>query len=464
MINKYTRTPQFEIEIRRPNFSVNKYEDELIATFGNSSSHNSFTDCLSYEYSESLDSPSTGFTMTLTLSKDAQGKTWLDKIAVRDLVFIKEHGKVRFVGYVNRRRYAARMGDKGAQRVITIEGMNLGNLLVTFSIVIDQHILSSNKTALTASRQFMNSIASKVEENQSLAELMKSIINSYLTMQEAIGGNQNTGLKQIIDNFFDLGSKFSTEITAKYPMVLSLYQTGENNLFDILQSIITIPFHELYAKWNGAPGVNKYEFIARPTPFDAVDWSNLPITVIPDDLPNVFLRDYDIGDSDDEVKTVFGVFLPGSGYSREKSLTLNDFSINLKIDQEKWPYYGYRPMFTELKFFNRAKEAEFQANELIKTYSQKLYDWFHNNPLFLSGTVTIMNLQNSTFPKYPSIGERLGFLGGEFYIESVRRSWEFGGNMISQLGISRGFKRDSSGNLQQPITNLGQKIGVLEVS
>jgi len=460
MISTYTRFPQFEIEVRRPDYTVLNYEDELIATFGVIQSKEVSTACISYEFSESLSSPSSSFSFNLTLERDSSGKTWMDKIQIRDLVFFKEHGKTKFVGYVTNRRYAARMGEKAPQRMITISGMNIGNLLVSFSIVMDQHILAANKTAQSASQQFMSSIASKIEVNQSLAGLLKAIIKSYLDMQDAIGESGASGIRQIIDTFFDLSSKFSTQIVAKYPMALSLFQMGENNLFNILQSIITPPFHEMYSKWN--PSTNKFELIVRPTPFDPEDWSKLPLHVVPDNIPPLFLQSYDIGNSDSEVYTVFGVFLPGSGFSREKVLTLENFSLNLKKDTTKWPYYGYKPLFVELKFFNRSNESTFQAGELMRLYSQKLYDWFNNNPNYYSGTVTLMNVQNQQYPSSPTIGERLGLLGGEFYIEDVHHSWEYEGPMTLSLSVSRGFTYSQAGIPQYPIAQIGQKIGILE--
>jgi hypothetical protein len=463
MINKYTRTPQIEIEVRRPNYSSIGYEDSLIATFGAYKEEgNTSTAAISYAFNESLNSLEGSFNMELTAEVDKNGNTWYDKIHKRDLVFIKEHGLTRFMGFVQNKRYLSRMGERGPQRSIAIDGMSIGALITTFNIILDQHILSSNRTAQSATQQFMSSLAGTVDENQSMAKLMTAIIDSFLTMQEEIGGNQNVGVKHIMENF--VYTDFSDSVVSKYPIVLNLYQTGENNLYSILQSLITPPFHEFYGTWNNASGANRYDIHVRPTPFDAEDWKSLPITVIPDDIPALFLRDYNIGETDAEAKTIYGVFLPGSGYSREKSLTLNDFNLHLKRDDTKWPYYGYRPMFIDLKFFNRAEEANFQAADLMREYSDKLYDWYHNNVDFLSGTVSIMNVQNESYPKYPKIGERLGFLGGEFYIEGTNRSWEYGGSLVSSLQVSRGFMYQESGEQLQPISQIGQKVGLLEVS
>jgi hypothetical protein len=465
MIVQYTRTPDFEIEIRRPNYSLQNYEDTLLATFSSVKTAGNSTACIGYSFSDSLNTIDTPFSLSFTLERDKDGYTWYDKIHARDLVFIKEHGKTRFVGYVTHRRYQARMGDKGAQRTITIDGTNIGGFLSSYSIILDLHILSSNVTAETASRKFMASIGSKVEQNQTMSELIKAVVSSYLSMINQIGNIQNSGIIQIIDKFFDIGSKFSSDIKAKYPMALALYETGENSLWNILQQIVTPPFHEFYGVWNPAEGSNKFELRLRPTPFDPANWVKLPINNIPDDIPSVFLQDYDFGDSDTDTKTMFGCFLPGSSYSREKSLTLSNFDYTMKTDIEKWPYYGYKPLFTELRFFNRSEEKTFtptKVSTLMQELSQQLYDWFHNNASFLTGSVTIMNVQNDNYSKYPLPGERLGFLGGEFYIEEVRRQWQYGGAMTATLGISRGYGYTQEGVQDHPLDKIGQKVGVLE--
>ncbi len=463
MITKYTRSPEFEIEIRRPNYTLSSYQDDLIVVFSGSGGEGKSTACIGYSFEESLAQLNTPFSFQTTLERDERGYTWYDKIQVRDLVFIKEHGKTRFAGYVQNRRYNARMGDHGPQRSITISGTSIGGFLTTFSIILDLHILSANTSAEAESRKFMAAIAGKVEVNQSMSELIKSIYSAFLNMVDKIGSSQNIGIRQILDNFVDAGSRFDSGVKAKYPYALSLYQTGENNLWDIISQIITPPFHEIFGLWNFDQGVNKYELIIRPTPFDGERWSALPIHTIPDDIPAVFLRDYDVGDSDNDMKTLYGCFLPGSAYSREKILTLDNFAYTLKFDSEKWPYYGYRPLFTECRYFNREHEADFkEVPDLVRQLSQQLYDWFHNNALFLTGSVSIESVDTIEYPNYPRIGERLGFLGGEFYIETAQHSWQYMGEMVTTLGLSRGFLYTKQGEQKGPIDKIGQKVGVLE--
>lgn len=460
----YTRTPQFEIEVVRPDYTqARAYKESLVVTFGTASSKEISTACVSYEFSESLASPDGGFSLILTLERDESNKTWYDKILARDLVRIKEHGKVRFVGYVSDRRYVARMGDKGPERSISISGRSIGGLLVTFSILLDLHILTSARTAETAQKQFMESIAANIDKNQSLAGIIQTIKDAYFKAMEATGGNQNLGVKHIVENFFDFSTRMSTRVVAQYPIIVSAFQTGENNLWEIISQLLNPPFHELFGMWDH--DARRFQLWFRQTPFDPSDWSSLPITKIPEDIPALLLQDYDVGSSDADVKTWFICTLPGSAISREKAITLDAYSRSSVRDDAKWPYYGYRPMYVECRFFNRSEENQKDfsgAEQLMQEMSQRLKDWYGNNADFLSGSITIMGVDDEKYNAYPRIGERLGFLGGEFYIEATRSSWSYGGPMLRSLSISRGYSYTAAGAQREPIRQVGPKIGVLE--
>lgn len=467
-LSSYDRTPDFEIEIRRPDYSqAQSYKDDLVVTFGMSGSNDMSTACIGYEFSESVSSPEGSFSLSLTLERDNQKYSWYDKIYRRDLVFIKEHSKVRFVGYVSDKRYQARMGERGPERSITVSGKSLGGLLTSFSYLLDLHILSASQTAMSAQTQFMESIAANVEKGQSFAGVIRALKDAFFSMMETVGGNQNLGVKHIIEQFVDWEAKLSTSLVAQYPVVVSAYQVGENNLWDTIQQLLNPPFHEMFGLWD--PPSKKHQVWLRQTPFDGGDWISLPRTVIPDDVDPLLLVDYDIGSTDQDVKTFFLCSLPGSGISREQALTLDQYKRSMVFDYPKWPYYGFRPMYVECRFFNRSEENQkgFSGPEqLMHDLAQKMYDWYANNADFLSGSVTIMNVEehgkDARYKAYPRIGERLGLLGGEFYIEGTRSSWQYGGQMLRSLAVSRGFSYASNGLQIQPIRQVGPRIGVLE--
>ena len=463
-IDTYSRTPDFSIDVVRPDYAqALSYKETAIVTFGMSGNAGQSTACVSYEFQEQVASPEGAFSFVTTLERDSQNKTWYDKINSRDLVRIYEHGKVRFVGYITDKRYIARMGEKGPERSISFTGKSIGSFLVTFSILLDLHILSASETAQTAQKKFMEAIAANIDKGQQMASVIVAIKDAYFDMMEAVGGNQNLGVKHIIDSMFDFSARMSTSLTAQYPIVISAFQTQENNLWDTISQVLNPPFHELFGMWDA--DARKYQIWLRQTPFDASDWMNLPINKIPDDIPALLLTDYDVGASDADVKTFFICTLPGSAISREKALTLDDYSRSAVVDDKKWPYYGFKPMYAECRFFSRSEDNQKNfsgAEQLMHDLSQKLYDWYSNNANFLTGTISVMSIQDEKYDAYPKIGERLGFLGGEFYIEATKSSWQYGGPMIRTMSVSRGYMYTAAGGQREPIQQVGPKIGVLE--
>lgn len=457
MFDYYKRTPQVEIEIRRPDYlsSNPSYSDSQIVVFGSSNQNNISTDCLGYNFSESVDSIDTDFSFSTTLAKDGNNLTWYDKIHVRDLVFIKENGITKFCGVVTNRRYGSRMADKGPQRQISISGKSIGSLLSTFVLLLDQHILSSGAVADAERQKFMADLSANIEKGQTLSGVVQSIINSFFSLMDKVGNTQNKGIRKVINQFFDFTSGMASNVTAQYPIVISLYQMGENNLWSILQQLLTVPFQELYGQWIGKKFVIKF----RKTPFDPSDWIALPIKRVPEDILPVFIQDYDLGDSDNDVKTFYVCSLPGSAISREKALTIDNYGRAFPIDSSKWAYYGYRPMLVECRFFNRDPSVQFSgAEDLMHKLSETLFRWYKNNTEYLSGTITLHNVIN----KMPNIGERMKLLGGEFYVQSAQHSWSYGGALTLSVSITRGYRRKTNGEDDQPIGNIGPRIGLIE--
>jgi hypothetical protein len=86
-----------------------------------------------------------------------------------------------------------------------------------------------------------------------------------------------------------------------------------------------------------------------------------------------------------------------------------------------------------------------QVNEMV-------FDWYSKNPEFLNGTIEMMTMPDS----YPRIGEKVRYLGGEFYVEETSRSWQYGGPMTTSLSVTRGYRYDENGNYIGPITNIGR--------
>jgi hypothetical protein len=63
-----------------------------------------------------------------------------------------------------------------------------------------------------------------------------------------------------------------------------------------------------------------------------------------------------------------------------------------------------------------------------------------------SGTITLITDFNEPSTN-PRIGCRLGFLGGEFYINKTEHTWQYGSTPTIKLHVSRGMIYDKSGKM-----------------
>lgn len=455
------RRPDFEVTVFRPDYDQPGYQGIRIATFSSAPPRrNESSDALvSYSFEESLHTPDSSFHLRLTVEADERGRTWYNKIQLMDLVFISEFGKTRYCGFVQNRRIAQSMGDK-PRRYIIVSGSSIGAMLTNFPLVLDQFLYEGTPTAKAASRKLMDRLAALQDTMKvSVAEILIAIYQSYFELTQAVGTlGASQGIRGVIDHFMDVESRLSSDVVIRYPMNFSMYQVGENNIWEIISQVITPPINELFGLWN--PETNKYEVVFRQAPFEEKDWKSLPIT----SLPTVTIREGDMGNSDSEVFTFYLATLPGSGISRQKAMVYDSGLGKIpQIDTEKWKKYGYRPMLVDFRYFNRDHEKTFGAGPLMIELSKMMKKWFEHNDEFLSGSITFMTMPISVLKKEkryinsPRIGERLSLFEGEFYIEKSEHSWEMEGPMETNLGLTRGYVYYADGSFRTPIEIGGLK-------
>ena len=454
------RKPDFIVEIVRPDYSAESYvivppTIRFVSSHISSYSKNEIisNDLVSYQFSETLATIDSGFSLELVPRLFDDGKSWLEKIDIYDLVFIYEFGELRYGGYVKDLRYAARIsGDGKPSRTIKISGGSFGELLSTFQLVLDLVLYQGTTTAEAASVKLSAVLAAELEENNNIGDLFEIIYNDFMELAMAVGlEGVNIGIKPILDHFMDFNSGISDELKTIYPMALSLYNVGANNVWQILSNLLFPPINELFGRWN--PRRNEYEIVFRRTPFEPTDWKYLLWT----EIHSIVIVDHDIGKSDLEIFTFYLGELAGSGISRNLAIVSGESTgKNYVIDQDKWPRYGFRPMYVEFKYFNRDRDSS-GAAVLMRDVSEMLKRWFEHNDEFYSGSLTIMTLDNYML-RNPRIGEKIKFLEGEFYLESSDHSWELGGPMTTKLTITRGYKYDASGNMEGPIDQMSRKL------
>jgi hypothetical protein len=477
-MDSITRAPDVRVKITRPNWkNETSLEEFAIVTFEprpcteqeksragerwqDPQDYNAFSDALlSYSYSESRKNVDSPFNLSITPEEDLNGLTWLDKIAPFDLCYIEEFGKVRFCGVIHELRYGAKMGQDGATRTIMVSGNGFGELLKTFQMVLDVKLFLMQPASAVATEAKAEFIS---KTDQSLKSALDFYYDNFLEIISKIDEKQSV-LKLLLEEKIDR-SKLGDGGKTVLPMVMTMYQTGVNTIWDMWSKIVPSPMYELFGYWNTEN--KKYVLIARQNPFpndkDENDWAALNSYKI---NPSI-LTEYNMGISDREVSTYFFATASSLGITNNRSLVVDNYKNTHELSLEKWKKYGYRPMNVELSFLKRDETDTGTILDNLNKIAKLLHSWYGRNDEFVSGTISIISYddEKAEYPVigYPAIGCRLEFLGGEFYIDEIQHRWTYGGSPVSELKVIRGYVYTQNGMYSGPIKNLGKKLKEFE--
>jgi len=464
MLQYHKRRPDVMVEVIRPNYNSAQYKPgdaEFIGQFASrrvNSFNEKYSDALiSYNFKEALDSVEGNFNLEFTLEKDRNGRTWLDKLRIRDLVMISEFDKVQYLGYIDNIRLSAKIGSEGKpNRRILVSGGNMGKLLASFKLILDRFLYIGTEKANIESERLMASLAEMRNKGASIAPMLIAIYEDFFNLILKMGevNPQGNGVKAILDYYIDYSKGLQKDLKLKYRFAPTLYQVGENSIWDIWKALIHPPVNELFGRWS--PLLSEYSLIFRETPFDSKDWKNLK----KNDIPPSIITGYDIGKSDQEVFTFYATSLPGQTFSERQAMAIEKAAV--KIDEIKWSKYGYRPLIVKNRYFDRSQMEKFSADEvgiIMGKISTKMREWFEHNDEFCSGSLSFMTIDSEMWKddkEYkglanPRIGEKVGLLDGEFYVESSEHSWNYLGPMITTLQLSRGYRYTHYGIAKSPI-------------
>ena len=447
----YTRRPEWSVAIRRPDYTkaVLSYKAihnwtvggrtpaskiEFVSSSDRSKGANIYTDLIGYNYENSLSNPAGAFDLTIVPIQDSTGLTWKDKIQARDIVFISEFGKVRYIGIVKGTGYSMSMNNGKPKRQVTINGVSIGGMMQSFNLPMNTYLwFGSGKNNEIENDKFAGAMGSSVADGQSVSNIFNLINEGFFSV--TFGSSvSSVGFKSVVDAFFEFDAD---DVVAFYPMLLRPFQEKSNTLWTIYRQILPEPVYEIFGKYvNG-----KYKVVCRETPFDNDDWKNLPIT----ELNPLYLLDQNINDTDGEVFTHFFSTMPNSAYSGLEVYALNELDEVSIFDTEKLPIYGYRQLEAIFPFYDLDNGDRLKAKEFLKNNSVRLYSWYVNNVEFQSGTITMMTVPEKDNNEYIDIGERIQYLKGanysiEFYVEGIKRTMTYGDKMSSVYSVTRGYE------------------------
>jgi hypothetical protein len=191
-------------------------------------------------------------------------------------------------------------------------------------------------------------------------------------------------------------------------------------------------------------------------------WTDLKIL----DIDPLRLTSYDIEQSNEEVYTAYYSYLEGSVLSQEAYVTISQLSKagdqTLCVDMGKLALYGYRPLEVNFRGYSRrdpSTGSDDNSNVLdsFRALNERLKEWFRNLDLMYSGSITICtDFVNPN--RNPRAGERIGFLGGEFYVRGVQHAWAYGGTPTITCTLNRGAKYSESGEYIGELENVGKTL------
>lgn len=475
MTRVYTRRPEWSVTIRRPDYTkstlsflnvaewsrVGNQIDrvEFVSSKEKENGTTAFTDLIGYEYENSLADPGNPFSLTIVPQQDANGLTWKDKIKAKDLVYISEFGKVRYIGLVKQSSYSFALNNELPARSISISGESIGGMLKSFNLPMNIYLwYNLGTTAQTENDKLAQALTSNLEEDQDLGDVFDLIKDAFFSV--AFGAS-STGFLAVLNEYFALST---SALTARYPLNIKPFQQESNTLWSIFRTILPMPVYEIYGLFID----NKYTMVSRETPFDKADWDNLKRTTI----DPLFLKEHNFSDSDSEVYTHYYSTMPNSAFSQNEiyaDSALNEISI---FDDEKLPTYGYNQLEATFPFFNLDKGKEYKSRAFLKANSARLYAWYRNNVEFQSGEITLMTVPDEN-NEYINIGERIQYLQGsgnsiEFYVEKVKRKMTYPETMTSAFSVTRGYEYGSKtvivGDITietpqvQKISKMGRKL------
>jgi hypothetical protein len=305
---------------------------------------------------------------------------------------------------------------------------------------------------------------------------VKSFLNFTVEKYSELSLNEkviaNTGVMKTIKlftggqgDFFEVNEH---DAEFKYDIARALFIQGQNSLTDIWRSILPEPVYELFSRAD-AGGLPK--IVAREAPFDSGDWENLLVY----ELSPAELIGYDLSQNDEEVYTVFNSYVEGSVmdhsfYSIISQYT-DDGDDTVKYNREKLDIYGYRPLEVTFRGYNHEENEKKTAPDIKTVFArlnERIQGWYSRLDDMLSGQITMVTDFNADKrsevygrSKRPRAGERLYFLGGQFYITGSQHSWSYGGTPQTVLTVSRGMKYNM-GKQQGRIMNMGKSLIELE--
>jgi hypothetical protein len=421
-----------------------------------------------YSFSTSVNDPKGAFSLTFYPDDDNglyKDKSIFDMIEEMDIVLIYEQTDEKgnypyaaYTGVVRKKRLVAQMTEDGPRRSIVVSGHSIAGLVHEFYIsmdtqamVITDEIASSRQIEVELTRQLLRSDNKPIK----VAEAIDIIWKGFLDLSSRYKLLSTPKVAEILKKWIGENPFDIDDSSFYYPIGSVFYGQNTKNFYSVIESLIPRPVYEIFPYTS--KGETKVKI--RIAPFDSGKWSNLN----PDNktIDPVLLKSFDLTQSDEEVYTVFFAYLDGYPMQIDKALILSSQKVKglpgVVLDEDKFGIYGYRPLYLSFHGYYKSTEEDTDTSEELKKLNKTLKEWFGNLEEMYTGNIT---MSTDVSAEMPNAGEKIPFLGGEFYVVSSEHRWNYGGNPETSLSISRGG--DYSGGSFNELNDVSERYRELK--
>lgn len=412
-----------------------------------------------YNFHRQVNVFSSSFSVTVKESTKDGNTDFIDQVNPLDVVKIYENDTLCYVGLVTNISYSSQ--SSGFSKLCTVSGKGIEYLLEYLTVALDataMSFLGENESTLSveALNAALTTSLSKGDEPCTVEHFLEKVYKSF-TQFENMTGITNIELFSLIEKFLGKDADFfSLEDGLEFllPISSSLFSQSTVNMISYIRNLLPDIVYEMFAVIEG----NKTVIKVRRTPFNQERWGalNEPYRIYGD-----VLTDYSLNKSIDEVYTVFYSYVEGSELSPDFYAKINSNikgNSMAKKNLSKLGIYGYKPLITSFIGFNRESEGSSYIKKMEGLNEDLLVMFGHQDELF-SATIGIIKTDSNI----PTIGQRLKFLDGEFYVVGESHQWSYGQSIKVTYNCIRGGKYDADGNYTGPITNIGRKLSEWEV-
>jgi hypothetical protein len=447
---------------------------------------------LSFQWLKSIKNPASR--CVLTMLPQFSDSNYLDLMNPMDVIQIYEFDTLKFQGYITRIGASGEILPDGTpSRRVSLYISSFGELISNANLGVSLFLQSGWNSVPGGTyvkvgvqiAQFVASLATVMNNNQPYSSALISVIDEWLNFVSEVGAPSFV-------TYFNYWINYQTGMVGQAiyntPSDPYLFSPQDNNinLLQIIYKYTQMPFNELFMDCGprkiysetdpllsnvvSTDLVNNYDYlINRATLFDGTinDYGttcNLWSKLIDKVVPSSYIKRFDLNKTMEESYSLYlvapAIFNPEDfALIAMGTPVIDPVALNKYLLRELHQNLFYKsnmpyPRYQDLQLLNDSTPITIIQESKYK--AQTLMNWFQYNDQFLSGVVRIEVPSDETID--PRIGEKISFDNindAYFYVEGVSHTWTYGGEITSDLTLTRGFGINGPISLKDKIFKRG---------